>query len=395
MAGARACALSTAAAAAAGSPQAKTAMICLSGTPMEYFDAGRAAGVMPNTTRLGKAGEFALCSAVMPTFALANQASILTATMPNEHGVLGSFERAKHFYPFASTPLVPSVLERRASQGARVALVSARRDVHEVFGAALGAAAFCTADKGSMQRPWDATASALELALRTLDAVDVLYVGTEDSLQHRFAPRDPEAIEFMAAIDAFLGALDARGVTIGLTSDHGMSTKSRFDGSPRLAPVADALERLCGASFENGQIAVASTSHGSALSPLILVDVGDSVDTKALARSLRSIRGVYSVLTRSEAVTAFSWPDDIGADLVVVADNDSLLDVPKERVGSPKDLRGHGSFYEAKVPMLLSRPLPESLQRRLGLGKARNWHLAEFLGLVDGGPQGSATPTRW
>jgi len=55
----------------------------------------------------------------------------------------------------------------------------------------------------------------------------VAYLSTSDYVQHKNRPTDEGALEFYGAVDSLIGYLDALGITVGLTADHGMNDKVR------------------------------------------------------------------------------------------------------------------------------------------------------------------------
>lgn len=377
-------------------------MICLSGTSMDYLDAARAAGGLTHMTRLASAagGVLALCSAVMPTLTLANMASIATGCMPAEHGVLGAFA------PASAAPATrlrcETILKQRADRGARVQLIASRGDVARCLSAGLPEGAVLCVDDASQAAASTgrkdgsaATRAALDASLVAAAHSDVVLVCTDDALQHQFAPSSAEALALMAHVDETVGALAARGVQIGLTSDHGMAAKTRYDGSPRQADLAPVLAAH-GVPLNAVSVPVSTGAGGGggggAPVPLARIRLGERAASvgPVLARQLRAVRGVYSVMSKAEALAALGWPDG-DFDLLVIADNDTLLHAgqPCTRTG----LRSHGSFYEAKVPLFLTGvSLSEAHTRRIGLGKARNFHLVELLGLAPERPDSSS---RW
>ena len=51
------------------------------------------------------------------------------------------------------------------------------------------------------------------------------YLSTSDYVQHKNRPEEPGALTFYAAVDEVIGRLDALGITVALTADHGMNDK--------------------------------------------------------------------------------------------------------------------------------------------------------------------------
>jgi predicted AlkP superfamily pyrophosphatase or phosphodiesterase len=59
-------------------------------------------------------------------------------------------------------------------------------------------------------------------------------LSTHDELQHLYGPGSPEANAFYQRFDTLLGDFDKEGAVVGVTADHGMNDKFRYDGSPRV-----------------------------------------------------------------------------------------------------------------------------------------------------------------
>ena len=51
------------------------------------------------------------------------------------------------------------------------------------------------------------------------------YLSTSDYVQHKNRPEEPGALTFYEAVDEVIGRLDALGITVALTADHGMNDK--------------------------------------------------------------------------------------------------------------------------------------------------------------------------
>jgi phosphonoacetate hydrolase len=88
------------------------------------------------------------------------------------------------------------------------------------------------------------------------------YLSTTDYVQHKWAPGEPQANDFYSKVDAVIGRLDAAGAIVGLTAgiipltlfglstismnlivvtDHGMNSKVRYDGTPKVVYIDSVL----------------------------------------------------------------------------------------------------------------------------------------------------------
>lgn len=71
---------------------------------------------------------------------------------------------------------------------------------------------------------------------------DLFYLTLSDYVQQKHAPGTTEADDFMQAIDARLGRLEKLGARVAVTGDHGMSAKTKADGTPNVLFLEDFLD---------------------------------------------------------------------------------------------------------------------------------------------------------
>jgi phosphonoacetate hydrolase len=232
----------------------------------------------------------------------------------------------------------------------------------------------------------------LALALAARLGSRLVYASLTDFVQHAAAPGDPMSDAFYTAIDGAVGrALDA-GFVVGLAADHGMRAKTTPDGSPNVRFLDDALA--------DGGVTGASTVcpitdpyvvHHAALGSLAWVHL-DDLDQQNCARGvLASLPGVEAVLDRFAAAESFELPADRIGDLVVLADERTVLG--KSRAAhdlSALDghrLRSHGGLHERRVPIIICHPLcPGSVKN----GELRNRDLHDLL--LNGATANSTAP---
>jgi len=217
----------------------------------------------------------------------------------------------------------------------------------------------------------------------------VYYVSTTDYVQHKQFPGSPAASAFYSAIDAQLGALHRLGVVFGVTADHGMNDKVKFDGSPAVVYVESVLRNAridCRVILPiTDPYVVHHGALGSYAGVHLLRDGMSPADAGSVERRamevLRAVPGVYTVLDRNEACRNFELPPDRTADLVVVGDQSTVLGRTPEfhDLSQVAHLRSHGGLSEVTVPMMINRPLLPAYSARLTCGKARNFHLFDFL----------------
>ena len=187
------------------------------------------------------------------------------------------------------------------------------------------------------------------------------YASLTDFVQHSAAPGEAMADDFFRAVDASLGrALDA-GFAVGLAADHGMHAKTRPDGSPDVRFLDEAL---ADAGVRSGHTLCPITdpyvAHHAALGSLAWVHLDDGGELDRARGALAALPGVEAVLDRSAAADAFELPPDRIGDLIVLADETTVLG--KSRAAHDLSalhgpLRSHGGLHERTVPLIVTHPL--------------------------------------
>jgi phosphonoacetate hydrolase len=201
-------------------------------------------------------------------------------------------------------------------------------------------------------------------------------------VQHKYEPGSPEANQFYARLDRFLGALHALDIVLGITADHGMNAKAKPDGTPKVEFLESLLEDR---GIARPRVILPITDpyvvHHGSLGSYAAVHVDESEIARA-ADLLEEVAGVELVLTREEAASRFELPPDRIGDLVVLSDQNTVLG----RTPSWHDLsvvasglRSHGGLHEATVPMIMNRGLKEELAGQLHAGTLRNYDLFDLL----------------
>ena len=212
--------------------------------------------------------------------------------------------------------------------------------------------------------------------------LDLLYLSTTDFVQHKWAPGEPEANAFYARLDRFIGALDAQDIILGITADHGMNAKTNADGAPKVQFIET---QLVAAGIAEARVILPITDpyvvHHGALGSYATVYLDDAHTARATA-ILRAMPGVEQVLSREQAAATYQLPPDRIGELVVLADQDTVLGrTPDwhELADVAEGLRSHGGLHEGVVPMICNRPLTDQYAELLASGRARNWDLFDFL----------------
>ncbi len=210
-----------------------------------------------------------------------------------------------------------------------------------------------------------------------------------------YNPSSPVAHSFYRKLDASFGAYHALSggrVTVGVTADHGMNDKVDHTNKPRIIFLQSLLDDDSAKRFDGARVILPITDpyvrHHAALGSFATVylsrgsDGSDEHKLQAAMDVIRRTPGVYTVMNRAEAARAFELSADRIGDIIVVADTHTVLGRrPADHDLSHLDgtLRSHGGLSEATVPMFISRPLTRDYAQRLNAGRARNYHLFDFL----------------
>src|SRR5882762_7188894 len=134
-------------------PARPVIVICLDGSADEYLDAAVARGRMPNLQRLSVSGFRGLARGAMPSFTNVNNSSIVTGVPPSVHGIGGNF-----FYDAAANQEVmmnsgkflrcETIFPAAARAGRKVAVVTAKEKLRDIFAAGLIGARPCRPQQG-------------------------------------------------------------------------------------------------------------------------------------------------------------------------------------------------------------------------------------------------------
>ena len=382
--------------------------ICLDGCAEEYLDA--ASDVMPNLLAIREKGSFGRVSTVIPSITNPNNMAIVTGVPPAMNGICGNYyyDRETGEEVMMSHPRflrAQTILSAFSRAGKTVAAVTVKDKLRlflaqgVVGGVCLSvecAHAATAGEHGIDDVPslvgranpglYDPEASVfgLECGVRLLQSrhVDLMYLSTTDYVQHKHVPESPEARCFYARLDRFLGELEAQGVVLGITADHGMNAKVRPDGSPKVEFIETLLKE---AGIAEARVILPITDpyvvHHGALGSYATVYLREESVARA-AVLLREVPGVELVLTREEAAQRFALPGERIGELVVLSDRDTVLGRTRawhDLSAVQQGLRSHGGLHEAVVPMILNRRLAPGYARRLASGEAQNLDLFDFL----------------
>ncbi len=375
-------------------PREATVVVCLDGSEPGYIEAAIARGLAPNFARLMRTGASLTALSAIPSFTNPNNISIITGAPPAIHGIAGNyfFDAASGQEVMMNDPRflrAGTILAAFHEEGARVAVVTAKDKLRTLLGAGLtmstGRAIAFSAERAEqatiaengigevldfvgLPLP-DVYSPALSefvfaAGVRLVERFrpDLMYLSTTDYVQHKAAPDSDLANAFYAMIDRYVGELDAQGVVLALTADHGMNDKHLPDGSPDVLYLQEWFDARLGAAAARVILPITDpyVLHHGALGSFATVYLPAGADEAGLIAELAATEGVSLALSRAEACRRFELPPDRVGDIVVLSGRRKVLGTSAARHDlSALDaaLRSHGGLEEQRVPMILNRPV--------------------------------------
>jgi phosphonoacetate hydrolase len=201
---------------------------------------------------------------------------------------------------------------------------------------------------------------------------DLVYLSTTDFIQHKFGPTEQGALEFYAMFDRYVGELDALGVTLIITADHGMNDKHTPDGKPDVLYLQDALDESFGAGKTKVILPITDpyVVHHGALGSYAAVYLYGA-DAQSVGDYVSSLSGIDVVLSKADACARFGLPPDRTGDLVAISGGPNKSKVigtsakAHDLSGLDVPLRSHGGLTEQRVPFFINgpvSPLPDGLR---------------------------------
>ena len=369
-------------------------VICLDGCEPEYLDVAISEGLMPNLKRIRSEGTDALAHSVIPSFTNPNNMSIATGRPPSVHGICGNFL----FDPETGEEVMmndvrflraPTLFSKYYEGGSRVAVVTAKDKLRALLGAGLNFdedRAICfSSEKADVATKVDnGIDNASEWLGRTVPEVysadlsefvfaagvkilkewspDVMYLSTTDYIQHKFAPHQQGAKDFYAMTDKYIGELDAMGVALVVTADHGMKPKHDATGEPSVVYVQDLLDQWLGQGSARVILPITDpyVVHHGALGSFATAYLPEDVDRNEIISKLSNTDGILLVIDKAAAVQRFDLPTDRIGDIVMISTENMTLGTSVDRhdlEALKEPLRSHGGLTEQEVPFIVNRKI--------------------------------------
>ena len=200
------------------------------------------------------------------------------------------------------------------------------------------------------------------------ERADLMYLSTTDYVQHKNAPGSGGANDFYAMMDGYFHKLDALGVVLVLTADHGMNAKHTAEGDPDVIYLQDVLDgwRNEGTTEGTARVVLTITDpyvvHHGALGSFCTIYLSDGADADDIASRLRDLDGILTVYGNAEGCKEFELPPERMGDLIVNSEKHKVLGSSVEHhdlSGLDVPLRSHGGVTEQRVPLILNRPTPD------------------------------------
>ncbi|HEV3007802.1 MAG TPA: phosphonoacetate hydrolase [Burkholderiales bacterium] len=396
-------------------PDKPLVVVCIDGGDPAYFRRFLADGAIPNIARFIKQGFSAVADGTMPSFTCPNNMSIITGTPASRHGISGNY----YLDTATGKPIVmtgpellrgDTIISRFAAAGARVVSITAKDKLRRQLGKNLDVskgnisfssefASKATLAENGIENVLSLTGMAqpdmysMELSLFVLQAgirlleskrPDLMFLSLTDWVQHKYAPEESEAKRFYRELDARFGRLADLGATVALTADHGMNDKSDREGRPNVIWLQDILDD----KFGKGDTRVicpitdAFVGHHGALGGFVRVYCQGKAKPREVIAAIAAIDGVEQALSREDVCRLYDLPPDREGDVAVISRADVCIG------GAEKEhdlaglkghrLRTHGGTSEAKVPIIINRPLNDEYRLKVVGGMLKSYQVFDY-----------------
>ncbi|OAL24449.1 phosphonoacetate hydrolase [Fonsecaea nubica] len=383
-------------------PEKPTVVICVDGFDPEYLEQGISDGVTPNMAKFVQSGFAATAKCAMPSFTNPNNVSIITGAPTSVHGISGNFfldrtTRKEEMIVDDALLRGSTILEQMSKRGVRVAAITAKDKLRAIINHGLNCARgdICFsaqyADKCTLaengisdiekwlgipapdQYSGDLSLFVLKAGIKLLeeDRADFFYLTLSDYVQHKFPPGSKEANAFMATVDDCVGRLVQLGATVVVTGDHGMSDKSKDDGTPNVLFVEEELDQKFGQGSSRVICPITDpfVRHHGALGSFVRVYLSRTdISIDDALTYCRTFPEIEVALDGPTASQMFEMPLDREGDIVLVAKENAVLGSRKEEHALENlhghRLRSHGGLSEQLIPLLRSHPTGTQVEDR-------------------------------
>lgn len=338
-----------------------TVVICVDGFDPEYLEACET----PNLRALSKRGFLKTGRGLMPSVTNVNNVSLVTASYPETHGISSNYrlvrETGEEIYMESSEFILAETMFQRARRlGKRSVMVTSKDKLRTLLSDGATVAFSSEQPLGwvvdAVGEPphiyslevngWSIRAGAHVMA-QADEPYDVVYITTTDYAMHTYAPDEPESQEHMSILDNAIGELVEANpdVTLLLTADHGMSSKSQ------MVDLQGALAKHGIGANPVPIIKDRYVVHHANLGGCIFLYLERPGQEGEALKVLADTPGVEEAFGREEAAARFRLHYDRIGDIVVNAEPEVVFGNPSE-VDMPPRLRSHASVHEQAIPLL-------------------------------------------
>lgn len=375
-------------------PEQPTVVFTVDGGDPAYFDDALQRDLMPRLAEMIRnGGEYRTGASEMPSLTNPNNISIVTGVSPAIHGIPGNYCRLDdgsiellNHPRFLRAPSIHSAFH---AAGIPTLMVTTKDKLRLLLGnggvpsvsveraAGAGIPEYGIDDlealvgepaPGVYEPRASHYAMRLGLAIhRHTPGIKLTYVSLTDRVQHAAAPGDPLADAFFRDFDDLLGEYLDAGFLVGITADHGMSSKHDAAGEPTVHYLGDVLRNV-GIQVDEIVLPITDpyTKHHGALGSFAWIYLPDE-DRERAVTVLRGLDGIEEIWNRNDSATIFEHPIDRIGDLAVTAAANTALGstaAEHDLSGLHGALRSHGGRHEQLVPLIVSKPITGDLADR-------------------------------
>jgi phosphonoacetate hydrolase len=361
----------------------KILILLIDGGDPQYF----AHAAVPNFRRIGASGFWVTGRCVIPSVTNVNNASVMTASFPCDHGVTGNFwynpATGDGTYMESAEFLARETLFQRAKRlGMSTALFTSKVKLQKLLERDADIAV------AGEDPPADLVAKvgpkceiySLEVNLWVLEAArivmreqdpDLVYVSTTDYIMHKFPPEHEMAQRHLQGLDQIIGRIadEQPQREIYITADHGMSAKHR---------AINLTAKLANAGIQAVFVPVIKDKyvvHHDNLGGVGYLYLNDPASLGDAIGALKEIPGVEAVYPRDTAAEQFGlMAERIGDVFVLGAPEVVFGDIEGEEQSI--NIRSHGSHHEVAIPIIGSVAKAPAYDYRYNLDIARHLQLA-------------------
>ena len=358
----------------------KVLFICVDGFGPDYLKQSD----MPTMKRMVQAGTYVEGASIIPSVTNVNNASIVTASFPRDHGITGNYYYDRTtgkgtYMESAEFLLRPTIFERAKKRRIKTAFVTSKEKLKTLVSRGADFAV-------SAERPTSELLAKIgpkqdvyspEINFWSFRAArhflkegecQLVYVATTDYMMHTYPPTDERSLGHLHTLDELLGRIlnDHQNLEVYLTADHGMSPK-------RIA--IDIGRLLTSRGIEGEAVPIIKDRyvvHHKNLGGACYVYLKNEKDLDKTFALLREVAGVEEIYHKRAAAEEFKLHADRIGDIFLLGEKHVAfgnLEKTREDIA----IRSHGSRHEATVPIICYGRKVDAGLYRTNLDLTRNF----------------------